>query len=112
MSQYKVEIRQVGDGGFYFVFRLSGNKAFISNFFESLDETLSTIKRLQLGAGENRNYLQKITPTGEVFFIFKLNGVNPIGQSTTFNSVSSLEMGINLMKSYVKTAEVEDLTVK
>ena len=112
MLKYKFEIRQIGADGFYFVFRFSANSAFISNFFESIDETRSVIKSLQETALEDRNYLQKTTSSGNVFFLFRLKGVTPVGQSTVFKSSPSLEKSIDLMKSYVRTAEIEDLTIK
>ena len=59
LLKYKFEIRQIGADGFYFVFRFSGNSAFISNFFESVDEAISVIKSLQETALEDRNYTKK-----------------------------------------------------
>lgn len=106
----QIEIRRAGSQEFYFVFRLPGDGMFISVFFESIAEVTAAIEDIQRQSTTDECYLIQTTPSEKSHFIFKPKKKYPIGQSTMYEHVSTMEAGLQYMKKHLLNAEAVDLT--
>jgi len=106
----KLEIRKAGDNELYFVFKLPGHGMFVSRFFDDIAEVYSAIAEMKDNLAENNNYVRKLSPPAQVYFIFRVRDQEPTGQSTMYRLVSIMEISIEFMKTSFACSEVVDLT--
>lgn len=106
----RIELRKAGSQEFYFVFRLPSDGMFISVFFESIPEVTAAIENLQRQSATNGCYLIQTTSPEKAYFIFKPKNKHPIGQSTMYEHISTMEIGLQYMKQQLLSADVVDLT--
>lgn len=106
----QIEIRKAGESEFYFAFKLPGHGMFVSRFFKNISEVHAAIEDIKENTAENDNYVRKISSPKQVYFIFRVENRDPIGQSTTYNRVSVMEISIQFMEKHLPCAEVVDLT--
>jgi len=106
----KLEIRKAGDNELYFVLKLPGHGMFVSRFFEDVSEVYAAIAEMKDNLADNNNYVRKISPPAQVYFIFRVRDQEPLGQSTMYRLVSIMEISIEFMKRSFACSEVVDLS--
>ena len=103
-----IEIRRAGNDEFYFVFRLPGNRLFVSHFFDNMSEVVAVVEYSQRNSKNEARYLCKTRSLGEDYFLFLTKNNKPIGQSTMFEKKPTMRAGLLYMQKHFQTAEVAD----
>ena len=106
----QIEIRNTESDEFYFVFRLPCDGMFVSIFFENMSEVLAAVETIKRNSTEETCYIRNTMLAKQLYFVFAAKEKEPIGQSTRYKYMSSMDAGLQYMKKYLASAEVVDLT--
>jgi len=105
-----IEIRKAGNEEYYFVFRLPGDRMFVSVFFDSMSEIMAAIEYVQRMSTNDACYHSNTKAEGDNYFVFLAKNNTPIGESTIFEQVSEMNAGLYYMQKRLQRAEVVNLT--
>ena len=106
----QIEIRSAGSDEFYFVFRLPNDGMFVSIFFENMPEVMAAVENIKRNSTEDMHYLRNTTSAEQAYFIFRAKNKNPTGQSTRYEHISAMNVGLQYMKKHLLSTEIVDLT--
>jgi uncharacterized protein YegP (UPF0339 family) len=103
----KFELKVAKNGKYHFNL-LAGNGQIIlsSEMYESRSAAENGIASVQKNAGDDARYDRRTSAKGDPYFVLKSTNGQEIGRSEMYSSASSMENGINSVKTNAPEAPV------
>jgi uncharacterized protein len=109
----KFELKKTKSGKFNFNLKAANGQVILtSELYEAKSSALDGIESVKKNAAVDTRFERKTSSKNEPYFTLKAGNGQVIGMSEMYSSTSSMENGINSVKTNAPGAGVEDLTEK